>query len=98
MKTNADGSTDTPVRLSEVVATLSMLSALGMGRPLERLLRQTVVAMRLAEAAGSSPEVTSAAYYTSLLTWVTMISGLPGTRTAEINRAGEFNANPSLAD
>ena len=51
------------VRLSELVATLSLVSDLGMGRPMERALRQTVIAMRLATAAG-------AAYYTSLITWV----------------------------
>ena len=58
------------VRLSELVATLSLLSDLGMGRPMERVLRQTVIAMRLAEAAGVGPEVASATYYTSLVTWV----------------------------
>ncbi|HEX4432460.1 MAG TPA: HD domain-containing phosphohydrolase [Frankiaceae bacterium] len=59
-----------PVKLSELVATLSLVSDLGMGRPMERVLRQTVIAMRLAEAAGVGPEVSAAAYYTSLLTWV----------------------------
>jgi HD-GYP domain-containing protein (c-di-GMP phosphodiesterase class II) len=58
------------VRLSELVATLSLLSDLGMGRPMERVLRQTVIAMRLADAAEVPVEVASAAYYTSLLTWV----------------------------
>jgi len=59
-----------PVRLSELVATLSLVSDLGMGRPMERVLRQTVIAMRLADAAEVAPEVRAAAYYTSLLTWV----------------------------
>ncbi|MGZ4677351.1 MAG: HD domain-containing phosphohydrolase [Acidimicrobiia bacterium] len=59
-----------PVRLSELVATLSLVSDLGMGRPMERVLRQTVTAMRLADAAGAPPEVRAATYYTSLLTWV----------------------------
>ena len=58
------------VRLSELVATLSLVADLGMGRPMERALRQTVIAMRLADAAGLSDEVREAAYYTSLLTWV----------------------------
>ncbi len=61
---------DPPVSLAELVATLALVSDLGMGRPLERVLRQTVVAMRLAEAAGLDVEVSSTAYYTSLLTWV----------------------------
>ena len=58
------------VRLSELVATLSLVSDLGMGRPVERVLRQTVIAMRLADVAGVAPEVSAATYYTSLLTWV----------------------------
>ncbi len=41
-----------------------------MGRPVERVLRQTVIAMRLADAAGVAAEVRTATYYTSLLTWV----------------------------
>lgn len=40
------------VSLAELVATLSLVSDLGMGRPTERVLRQTVIAMRLATAAG----------------------------------------------
>lgn len=59
-----------PVRLAELVATMSLVSDLGMGRPMERVLRQTVLAIRLAEAAGTSAEVRAAAYYTSLLTWI----------------------------
>src|SRR5690348_3341574 len=59
-----------PVRLSELVATLSLVSDLGMGRPMERVLRQTVIAMRLGAAAEVGPEVGAATYYTSLLTWV----------------------------
>ncbi|HVU72847.1 MAG TPA: HD domain-containing phosphohydrolase [Mycobacteriales bacterium] len=59
-----------PVRLSELVATLSLVSDLGMGRPMERALRQTVIAMRLADAADVGADVKAATYYTSLLTWV----------------------------
>ncbi|WP_033294821.1 HD domain-containing phosphohydrolase [Amycolatopsis jejuensis] len=59
-----------PVRLSELVATLSLVADLGMGRPMERVLRQTVIALRLAEESGADDGVRAAAYYTSLLTWV----------------------------
>ena len=58
------------VTLAELVATLSLASDLGMGRPMERVLRQTVVAMRLGRAAGMDPATCSSAYYTSLLAWV----------------------------
>ncbi len=56
--------------LAELVSTLSIASDLGMGRPVERVLRQTVIAMRLADAAGVAPDVRASTYYTSLLTWV----------------------------
>jgi HD-GYP domain-containing protein (c-di-GMP phosphodiesterase class II) len=59
-----------PVRLSDLVATLSLVADLGMGRPMERVLRQTVITLRLADAVGASESVRAAAYYTSLLTWV----------------------------
>ncbi|MET0578794.1 MAG: HD domain-containing phosphohydrolase, partial [Ilumatobacteraceae bacterium] len=58
------------VKLSELVATLSLVSDLGMGRPVERVLRQTVIAMRLADLADAGEGVRAATYYTSLLTWV----------------------------
>jgi HD-GYP domain-containing protein (c-di-GMP phosphodiesterase class II) len=58
------------VRLSELVATLSLVSDLGMGRPMEHALRQTLITLRLADAAGLDAEVRTAAYYTSLLTWI----------------------------
>jgi HD-GYP domain-containing protein (c-di-GMP phosphodiesterase class II) len=58
------------VRLSELVATLSLVSDLGMGRPMERVLRQTVIALRLAAALDSDADVRAATYYTSLLTWI----------------------------
>jgi HD-GYP domain-containing protein (c-di-GMP phosphodiesterase class II) len=64
-----DNAPTTP-SLAELVSTLSIASDLGMGRPVERVLRQTVIAMRLADVAGVDPAVRTAAYYTSLLTWV----------------------------
>ena len=59
-----------PVSLAELVATLALVSDLGMGRSIERVLRQTVIAMRLAELAEADDDARVATYYTSLLTWV----------------------------
>ena len=56
--------------LAELVATTSLISDLGMGRPMERVMRQTLVAMRIADAAGVDADIRAATYYTSLLTWV----------------------------
>ncbi len=64
-----DGKVEIP-SLAELVSTLSIASDLGMGRPVERVLRQTVIAMRLADAARVAPDVRASTYYTSLLTWV----------------------------
>ncbi|CAM3587714.1 HD domain-containing phosphohydrolase [Smaragdicoccus niigatensis] len=58
------------IRLAELVSAMSLVSDLGMGRPSERVLRQTVVALRLADKAGLPAQVKSQTYYTSLLMWL----------------------------
>lgn len=57
------------VRLAELVASLSLATDLGLGQPQEHVLRQTVIATRLAAAAGMAPEHQAAAFYVSLLAW-----------------------------
>ncbi|MBF5000781.1 LuxR family transcriptional regulator [Nocardia sp. BSTN01] len=64
---------DTPpvgLRLAELVASLSLATDLGLGQPEEHVLRQTVIATRLAKAAGFSGAEQAAAFYVSLLAWV----------------------------
>ena len=58
------------VRLSELVASLSLAIDLGLGQPQEHVLRQTVIATRLAEIAGLSEDEQAATFYVSLLAWV----------------------------
>lgn len=58
------------VRLSELVAGLSLVADLGLGQPMEHLLRQTIIAMRLADWADYGADQQEASYYTSLLAWV----------------------------
>src|SRR5581483_7290571 len=55
------------VRIAELLVLLSFGADLGTGQPMEHVLRQTVIAVRLAEKAGAPVDV---AYYTSLLAWV----------------------------
>jgi HD-GYP domain-containing protein (c-di-GMP phosphodiesterase class II) len=62
--------TGSGVRLAELVAALSLATDLGLGLPEEHVLRQTVVARRLARLAGLSGEQQDAVFYTSLLAWV----------------------------
>ena len=58
------------VRLSELVASLSLATDLGLGQPQEHVLRQTVLADRLADLAGMDAEARAALFYVSLLAWV----------------------------
>ena len=58
------------VRLAELVAALSLAVDLGLGQPMEHVLRQTMIALRLADDAELTPEDRAAVYYVSLLVWV----------------------------
>ena len=55
------------VRLAELVAALSLGIDLGFGQPMEHVLRQCLIAMRLAGRMGLDDDARSAVYYTSLL-------------------------------
>lgn len=58
---------DGAVRLAELVAALSLGIDLGFGQPMEHVLRQCLIALRLAEALGLGSEERSTVYYTALL-------------------------------
>ena len=62
------------VRLAELVAALSLATDLGLGQPQEHVLRQTVIARRLAAAAGLPGDQQTAVFYVSLLAWVGCVS------------------------
>ncbi len=55
------------VRLAELVAALSLGVDLGFGQPMEHVLRQCLIALRLAEAAGLNEPERAVVYYTALL-------------------------------
>jgi hypothetical protein len=55
------------VRLAEVLAAVSLASDVGHDQPLEKSLRNAVIAARLAEELGLAREQCSAAYYVALL-------------------------------
>ena len=57
----------THVRLAELVAALSLGIDLGFGQPMEHVLRQCLIALRLGEAAGLDEAQRATVYYTSLL-------------------------------
>jgi HD-GYP domain-containing protein (c-di-GMP phosphodiesterase class II) len=55
------------VRLAELVAALSLGIDLGFGQPMEHVLRQCLIALRLAERVGLDEQERAAVYYTALL-------------------------------
>ena len=58
------------VRLAELLAALSLGSDLGMGLPMEHVLRQCLIAIRLADRVGVDVSDRIVVYYTALLAWV----------------------------
>jgi len=55
------------LRLAELVAALSLGVDLGFGQPMEHVLRQCLIALRLSERVGLDDEERAAVYYTALL-------------------------------
>jgi HD-GYP domain-containing protein (c-di-GMP phosphodiesterase class II) len=55
------------VRMAELVAALSLGIDLGFGQPMEHVLRQCLIAMRLGEAIGLDGDERAVVYYTALL-------------------------------
>lgn len=55
------------MRIAELVATLSYAADLGLGQPMEHCLRQTVIALRLADLAEADAGEREATYYLGLL-------------------------------
>ena len=56
-----------PVRLAEIVAALSLGIDLGFGQPMEHVLRQCLIALRIAERMGLDDPTRAAVYYSALL-------------------------------
>src|SRR5689334_24504203 len=61
------GADATRVRLAELLAALSLGVDLGFGQPMEHVLRQCLIALRLADRAGLGEQDRLAVYYTALL-------------------------------
>jgi len=64
------GSSSTSVRLAEVVALLSLGTDLGLGQPMEHMIRATLVALRLGNLVGLDDSRREVLYYSGLLAWV----------------------------
>ena len=55
------------VRMAELIAALSLGIDLGFGQPMEHVLRQSLIALRLAERVGLDEDERAVVYYTALL-------------------------------
>src|SRR5919205_1016363 len=55
------------VRLAELLAALSLGVDLGFGQPMEHVLRQCLIALRVAERIGLGEQERAHVYYTALL-------------------------------
>ncbi len=58
------------MRRAELLAVLSLGADLGLGQPMEHVLRECLIAMRLAARIGLTEPQRATVYYTALLTWV----------------------------
>ena len=63
-------STGAQVRLAELVAMISLGTDLGMGQSMEHVMRQSMIALRLAERLGLDEGTRAVVYYVGLLGWV----------------------------
>jgi HD-GYP domain-containing protein (c-di-GMP phosphodiesterase class II) len=62
-----EGTDRAHVRLAELVATLSLGIDLGFGQPMEHVLRQCLIALRIGEQLGLDEDGRATIYYTALL-------------------------------
>ena len=58
------------VRLAELVALLSLGTDLGLGQPMEHMIRTCLIALRLADRLGLEESERRVLYYSGLLAWV----------------------------
>lgn len=66
--TGGDG--DSGIRLAELVAAFSLALDLGMGQPMEHVLRSWAVAARLGDHVGLDEDARASLYYVLMLAWV----------------------------
>ena len=73
---NRDGR-DSGVSLAELLAAFSFAMDLGLGQPMEHVLRSWRLAARLGERVGLSAEERAGLYYTAVLAWVGCVADAP---------------------
>ena len=68
---------DSGVSLAELLAAFSFAMDLGLGQPMEHVLRSWRLAARLGERVGLSAEERAGLYYTAVLAWVGSVADAP---------------------
>src|ERR671932_351920 len=58
------------VRLAELVGSMSLATDLGLGQPMEHVLRSCVLGLRIAEDLGLDESERAVVYYVALLAWL----------------------------
>ncbi|WP_269044954.1 HD domain-containing phosphohydrolase [Paenarthrobacter sp. Z7-10] len=59
-----------PVRRCEILAALSLAIDLGLGQPMEHMLRSCLLALRIADRTNANPAERGSIYYAHLLAWI----------------------------
>jgi HD-GYP domain-containing protein (c-di-GMP phosphodiesterase class II) len=79
------------VRLAELVASLSLATDLGLGQPMEHILRSCTLGLRIAEDVGLDDSERAVVYYVALLAWL-------GCHADSHEQAAWFGDDISLRD
>ncbi|TDO55469.1 regulatory LuxR family protein [Kribbella sp. VKM Ac-2571] len=75
------GERDSGLRLTELLAAFSLATDLGMGQPMEHVLRSWAIAARLGDHLDVEPEERAALYYVATLAWVGCVADTPEVAT-----------------
>jgi HD-GYP domain-containing protein (c-di-GMP phosphodiesterase class II) len=73
----ADDQRESGIRLAELVAAFSLATDLGLGQPVEHVLRSWLIAARLGDQMGLSAEQRQWLYYVVTLAWVGCVADTP---------------------
>jgi len=66
---------DSGLRLAELVAAFSLATDLGLGQPMEHVLRSWLIAGRLADRVDLGEDVRASLFYVMTLAWVGCAGG-----------------------
>jgi HD-GYP domain-containing protein (c-di-GMP phosphodiesterase class II) len=75
------GERGSELRLAELVGAFSLATDLGLGQPMEHVLRSWVIAGRLGGHLGVEPDDRGALYYSATLAWVGCVADTPELAT-----------------